>query len=633
MRGGGPRWRRTASLKIPTGADIEAARGARDALWREIVAGRPLADAAAPYEAEVAAADRLADERFARSKAVAAAEQDRAEAMQAASTLQEREAARDARRKTLDGLVADWTATLEAAGVSPVPQDYAAWHRRRADRADAARALAAATGRRDALLSQLKAALDACCGALAQDVPSGPPVVALERLVAAARAAMAAAQAAEADAKAAQKLFAKGQADLPRLRDALAEAEGARAEWRTRWQSLADRCNLDAEITPARLDDLFDAYGEIVAAAKSAADAAAEAERITALEDALADDAARLGRALGLPADTYGAVVAALTRRLSDAREAARRRDELTARLENAIAARDEAVEAMARTRSELAADLAGAGLPDDAPADELAAAATASDRRRDLETDRDERLAALETAGLSPQSLAEALEGTDEAGRAAALAGAEDRLAQAEAAERAANDEAVRARQELHRSEVESADGKAARARMEHTAIERETAEAAAAAIRLRLELAVLSAAQDLFAREHRSPILERASKVFAAFTGGAYDRIEAGTGEDAFVLAHRVEDDIDVNVRQMSAGTRDQLVAAVRFAAAQDCALPFIADDLFVNADDVRAAHGFRALAGLAEQRQVFYLTHHDHLEAVARAAIPGEINVVKI
>ncbi|WMS42437.1 AAA family ATPase [Acuticoccus sp. MNP-M23] len=620
------------ALKIPSSADIEAARTGRDTLWREIVAGRPLAEAAAPYEAEVSAADKLADERFVQSKAVATAEQLRVEAREAQSILTEREAARDARCAVVDDLVANWTETLAGAGLSPVPQDYAAWHRRRADRADAARSAADATRRRDAFSARMKAAVDASVAALGE-TGDEVPAAELDRLAAQTRAAMAAAQRAEAEAKAAHKAFATEQANLPRLREVLAQSEAERAAWRTRWEGLAARCNLEADITPARLDDLFDAYGDIVAAAKQVADGTAEAERITRFEDALADDAARLGRALGVAADAYGPVVAALRARLTEARDAERRRMELTLRLDTAVADRDTAVEARARVRSGLAADIDAAGLAQDAPSEALAAAAEASDRRRALHAERDERLSALEIAGLSPESLAEALKDTDDAGRATALAGAEDRLNQAEAAERAANDEAVRARQELHRSEEASREGTAARARMEHTAIERETAEAAAAAIRLRLELAVLSAAQDLFAREYRSPILERASAVFAGFTGGAYDRIEAGTGDDAFVLAHRVDDDIDVNVRQMSAGTRDQLVASVRFAAAQDSALPFIADDLFVNADDARAAHGFRALANLAEGRQVFYLTHHDHLEAVARDAISSEINVVKL
>jgi uncharacterized protein YhaN len=39
----------------------------------------------------------------------------------------------------------------------------------------------------------------------------------------------------------------------------------------------------------------------------------------------------------------------------------------------------------------------------------------------------------------------------------------------------------------------------------------------------------------------------------------------------------------------------------------------LPFIADDLFINFDDKRAAAAFGVLAELAQRTQVIYLTHH--------------------
>jgi uncharacterized protein YhaN len=50
----------------------------------------------------------------------------------------------------------------------------------------------------------------------------------------------------------------------------------------------------------------------------------------------------------------------------------------------------------------------------------------------------------------------------------------------------------------------------------------------------------------------------------------------------------------------------------------------MPFIADDLFINFDDKRAAAGFRVLGELAKKTQVLFFTHHEHLLQVARTAL---------
>ena len=50
----------------------------------------------------------------------------------------------------------------------------------------------------------------------------------------------------------------------------------------------------------------------------------------------------------------------------------------------------------------------------------------------------------------------------------------------------------------------------------------------------------------------------------------------------------------------------------------------MPFIADDLFVNFDDKRAAAGFQVLNELAKKTQVLFFTHHEHLLDVARKTL---------
>ena len=70
-------------------------------------------------------------------------------------------------------------------------------------------------------------------------------------------------------------------------------------------------------------------------------------------------------------------------------------------------------------------------------------------------------------------------------------------------------------------------------------------------------------------------------------------------------------------VRVAGLSTGTADQLYLALRIAAVEEfldhgTALPFIADDLFINFDDDRAAAGFEVLSQLAKKTQVLLRTH---------------------
>ena len=86
------------------------------------------------------------------------------------------------------------------------------------------------------------------------------------------------------------------------------------------------------------------------------------------------------------------------------------------------------------------------------------------------------------------------------------------------------------------------------------------------------------------------------------------------------------------------MSTGTADQLYLSLRVASIEDYleradALPFLADDLFVNFDNYRAAAGFRLLGQLAEKTQVLFFTHHQHLVDIARETLGASIHVVNL
>lgn len=101
---------------------------------------------------------------------------------------------------------------------------------------------------------------------------------------------------------------------------------------------------------------------------------------------------------------------------------------------------------------------------------------------------------------------------------------------------------------------------------------------------------------------------------------------------------LAGMRRDGKSVSVTGMSTGSADQLYLALRVAAIEDYLdharpLPFIADDLFINFDDVRAAAGFRVLGELARKTQVLFFTHHEHLIDLANGALGTKVSTIRL
>lgn len=141
-----------------------------------------------------------------------------------------------------------------------------------------------------------------------------------------------------------------------------------------------------------------------------------------------------------------------------------------------------------------------------------------------------------------------------------------------------------------------------------------------------------------DRYRQDKQGPMLAKASAIFKELTQGSFERLVVDFDKQPMVLEGRRPDGKHVGISGMSDGTRDQLYLALRLAALeirleQASKLPFIADDLFINYDDARSAAGLRAMASLAKQTQVIFLTHHHHMEALARDTLGDAINVVHL
>ena len=156
---------------------------------------------------------------------------------------------------------------------------------------------------------------------------------------------------------------------------------------------------------------------------------------------------------------------------------------------------------------------------------------------------------------------------------------------------------------------------------------------------VQSRAATCLLRWAIDRYRTKKQGPMLERAGKLFSRLTLGSFDHLEVDLDDKdrAFLVGCR-ESGERVPMDGMSDGSADQLYFALRVAALEDYLshaqpMPFVADDLFVNFDDDRAAAGFRVLASLARRCQVIFFTHHDHLVEVARSAVRSPIDVVRI
>ena len=156
---------------------------------------------------------------------------------------------------------------------------------------------------------------------------------------------------------------------------------------------------------------------------------------------------------------------------------------------------------------------------------------------------------------------------------------------------------------------------------------------------VRARASAMLLRWAVDRYRKEKQGPLLKRAGELFRVLTRNSFERLEVTFDErDAMYLTGVRPDGEVVAVPGLSTGTEDQLFLALRIAAVEDylaraVALPFVADDLFVNFDQERSAAGFDVLGQLAERTQVLFYTHHLHLVDVARETLGGDVHVVTL
>ncbi|MBK7000018.1 MAG: hypothetical protein IPH35_08635 [Rhodoferax sp.] len=131
---------------------------------------------------------------------------------------------------------------------------------------------------------------------------------------------------------------------------------------------------------------------------------------------------------------------------------------------------------------------------------------------------------------------------------------------------------------------------------------------------------------------------VLSLAGSIFNRLTLGSFERLSVDFEHEPLKLQGRRPNGTLVDIEGMSEGTRDQLYLSLRLAAldmhlGQAHAMPFIADDLFINYDDQRAKAGLHALGELSRKTQVLFLTHHTHMLPMVTEVFGAGVNIVRL
>ncbi len=619
--------------------DLVAQRSRRDAHWArlraQLAAGQtPQAETCDVFEAAIATADQLADDRFETAEASARLAALHAEA--ALARLDERHARARAERVQSDQAQREqaWHAQLTGSGLPALPPaSLRQWTEHRQAALLAIEALAQARELQEADEREVGSARDTlaamCGGILGPDAALPAVLEAVQRLADQAEAAARLRLAGETEAKAAERAVGLS---ARRLLDAQRDLTA----WETGWTETVARSALTLD--PAALPALLPRFERLRAVLEACLDKQGRVAGMQRDQRRFEANALRLAAACAIVQPDLDAHAMTeqlrhgLQRALEDDRAAREQDQALRTWQQQAQSARH----SIAAAEAVLAPLLAIAGAQDHAGL----TAALASAR---LHREAGEQLRALDQSiladgdGYTLEALLDEIAGADPDSLSGAAEQARATVVTLDADIAATATALGEARQSLaaldHGADapLAAADEQQARAAM--------AAEAETYLLR-RAQAVLLRATVEEYRARQESPLLSRASALFRMLTLGRYSRLEIDrTTQPARLLGQCGDGRTAVGLDGMSDGTIDQLFLALRLAAleqsvADGLVLPFLADDLFINFDDRRAHAGFRVLGEVARRTQVLFFTHHDHLRAIAQDALgPHTVSVCEL
>ena len=654
---GAARERAVRTERVVTIEELDRARTRRDDLWSLVklhhVEGKPvpedrqrgfekeLDDLVGAFEPAMAGADELADRRFDRAEAAGRLAEIHRKVGELETHVDHQSEGVGELKEEGRRLAGEWAAMWAAASFEPLAADaMLAWIDARKEalraietRQDAEASLERAQGEedeaREALLSEL-AALGIDRAALEGD--------GLDLVAARAEAEARLRKEAADDRSRLEEDIRNAAAEAGRREGELERAEATLSDWRKQWRAIVGELGLDMETdsdTVGPLLDIVERMRDTAGRVRSL-----QRDRIDKIVRDIADFDRAVGEAVGdLAPDladrsSEDAVLELEARleRAEDARKALKSGNDRVKALTDEIAELEDKRRQSAASIAHLKT-LAGVGT-DEA----LKIAIERSDSLRALEQDRRNILGKLEQDGdgKPPGELAAECDGAvmDEiVAREKEMKANLDDLQQQRLS---AAEERSRAREAFKAVDGGNAAAQDAGRRQEALG---EMQNAAERYVRARTSALLLQWAIDRYRREKQTPLLRRASGLFACLTGGSFARLQVEFDDKDNARLEGIRPGGErVAVSGLSDGTADQLYLALRVAAIEDYlkranALPFIADDLFINFDNERAAAGFAALEELSRKTQVLFFTHHRHLVDIARERLGASLRITTL
>lgn len=643
--------------QVVTPEELKNARGRRDAVWQLVklkhIMGQTIPpdqaeqyvgefeDLTGAFEPAVIKADELADRRFDHAEAAGRIAEIKRKIGEQETLLGQMQANEKKLVEEGDQLKSDWIALWSGSSVEPeAPEVMLEWLDDRAEvlaaieiRDEAESALTAARGEEQMAMQQLigeQAALGVDVGTREAEGLTNVVERAAEELRVREAAADKKSQLEENVAESG-RLVARRQRDLEAANKAL-------AEWQENWAAALGDLGLAVDTAAEAVDaqiGIIDQMRETASRINSL-----RHDRIEKIQRDVADFEKVVGELVAVVAPDLADkaaddAVAALETRLNEAE----RIQGLRQKQDEDVVGLKEQIEMLEGQRRGLAASISHlkqiAGVDDD---DKLKAVIDRSDNQRALRVQRQEIMEKLQQDGdgNTVDELEAECEGLAIDEVAAQEASLQAELEDLRKQQGEAGDVRSQARQAYQAIGGDDAAAQAGAAREEALT---EMGEVAERYVRVKTSAILLQWAIDRYRREKQAPLLKRAGQLFQIMTAGSFTslRVDFDDQDNAHLTGVRPDESI-VPVSGMSTGTADQLYLALRVASIEDYleraqALPFVADDLFINFDDDRAAAGFQLLEQLAQKTQVLFFTHHHHLVDIAKATLGASVNCVSL
>ncbi|WP_350343588.1 AAA family ATPase [Proteinivorax tanatarense] len=136
---------------------------------------------------------------------------------------------------------------------------------------------------------------------------------------------------------------------------------------------------------------------------------------------------------------------------------------------------------------------------------------------------------------------------------------------------------------------------------------------------------------------RHKRQPeVLKRTSSYFNIITGGRYIKVISDDEQSTLKVIDEKREKL--SLKQLSRGTQEQLLLAVRMALAIEFArsnkpMPLIVDDVMVNFDKQRRREMIKVFEEISKEVQVLFFTCHDYMVDEIENQFKNEISIVSL